>query len=124
MIPARAESRIIHAKGEKKSGTMCNSTEPAWAIACKVVIRNTPHSIRAEIHVAGEAKKEARYGPATHIKIANPPVMNRIEPQNLRRRSAIFRAARRVSKRDVNPAAGDTFFTELKAFPVSRSAEQ
>ncbi len=62
-IPASAETNIIHAKGERKSGIICNITEPASAIACKVVIRNTPHPISEVIQVAGEAKKEAKYGP-------------------------------------------------------------
>jgi len=103
---------------------MRKMTEPACATACRVVMRKTPHSIREVIQVAGEAKKDATYGPASHISMTSPPKVNRTAPQSLRRRSATFRAAKWASKRAVKPADGEVIFTERKARPVSASALQ
>src|SRR6266487_6404113 len=71
-IPANAETSTIQTNGGRKPGITRTSTEPASATACNVVIRNTPHPISEVIQVAGEAKKEARYGPKSHISIAKP----------------------------------------------------
>jgi hypothetical protein len=87
-------------------------------------MRKTPHSINEVIQAAGEAKKEARYGAAIHIRIATPPNVNKTAPHNLRWRSAAFCIASLAWKRAEKPVAGETFFTVRKAFPVSASALQ
>src|SRR6185295_15908859 len=93
-------------------------------MACKVVMRYTPHSTKVEIHVAGEEKKVTRYGDVSQVSNANPPNVNRIEPQNLRRRSASLRSANRTWKRSVKPARGETTLIAFNAIPVSANAEQ
>src|SRR4026207_1305448 len=93
-------------------------------MACKVVMRYTPHSTSVEIHVAGEEKKVARYGDVSQASNASPPKVNRIAPQNLRRRSASLRSANRIWKRFVKPAGGETTLTVFNAIVVSASAEQ
>src|SRR5512143_1545013 len=60
LIPANAETRTIHIKGDRKSGTTSNMTEPARSNACKLVIRKTAQPINAVIWSAGEAKKDTR----------------------------------------------------------------
>lgn len=60
LIPAIPDTRIIHAKGERKSGTTSRSTDPAWASARSVVKMNTPHSTTKEIHVAGAEKNAVK----------------------------------------------------------------
>src|SRR5215204_595747 len=93
LIPAIVESNIIHIKGERKPGMTSNSTKPACPMACKVVMRYTPHSTKVEIHVAGEEKKGMRYGDVSQASNVSPPKVNRIAPPNFRRRSAILRWA-------------------------------
>src|SRR5687767_4781694 len=93
-------------------------------MACKVVMRYMPHSTKVEIHVAGEEKKVMRYGDRSQASNASPPNVNRMVPQNLRRRSAILRSTNRIWKRSVKPARGETTLTAFNAIPVSASAEQ
>jgi hypothetical protein len=122
--PAIIESKTIQANGGKKLGITLRITRPASTKAKSVVPRNTSQPTMAEIHVAGEEKKETAYGESIHIRNANPPSVNKTDPHNLRRRSAILRSSKRAWKRAVKPGFGPAILVVFNILPVSAKALQ